>query len=409
MRSARTASRVGMHRVGRILGYLPDMSTPFLLGTFTLFLVVYGLVMTLSASTVYSLQTTGSAYTVFVRQFVWVLIGSGLLAAMSSIDPRIWRKLAIPVLAVSVALLVLVLIPGLGIEVYGSSRWLGAGIFRMQPSELAKLGVVLTVALFLERKYRLLDDPVHLMIPVLAPIGVVVAVLLLLEPDYGTTIIVGGIIFTMMFLGGARAAHLAWTGAGLVSVGAVLMVVASYRLDRLLVFLDPWSDPQGKGYQVVQSLIAIGSGGPDGLGLGASRQKWMFLPNAHTDFVYSIVAEELGLVGSFAVLVLMFGLVFACVRAARRAPDRFGSLVAGGVGTWIGLQALLNLAGVTSLAPVDGVPLPLMSVGGSNACVLMIAIGLVMAIAREGDRALARDVRAARKRGDSTTDLGSGG
>lgn len=390
-----------------VLPGLPKASTPLLLGTFTLFLVLFGLVMTLSSSTVYSLQTTGSAYTVFVRQLVWVAIGGGLLAASMSVPHAYWRKLAVPILVVSVVLLVLVLVPGVGIEVYGSSRWLGAGMLRMQPSELAKLGMVLTTAFVLERKYRLLDDPVHLIVPVLAPCGGLVAVLLLLEPDFGTTIIIAGVVFSMMYIGGARSRHLAWTGAGLISAGVVLMFASRYRLERLLVFVDPWADPRGDGYQVVQSLIAIGSGGPDGLGLGSSRQKWMFLPNAHTDFVYSIVAEELGLIGCFTLLVLLFGLVFFCVRAARRAPDRFGTLVAGGVATWIGLQGLLNLAGVTSLAPVDGVPLPLMSVGGSNACVLMLAIGMVMSIAREGDRKLERSRRAARKKLDATTDLGS--
>lgn len=378
--------------------WLPDVSTPFLLGTFTAFLVLFGLVMTLSASTVYSLQTTGSAYTVFFRQLAWIGIGAIALVICASVPPRTWRRLAVPLFVVAAGLLVLVLVPGLGINVNGSSRWLGSGSLRIQPSEVAKLGIVLVSALILDRKYKLLDDPAHMLVPLIVPCGVVVAALLLVEPDFGTTLIIAAILLVTLFVGGARLVHIAWTAGGLASAAGVMALAKQYLLARFFVFLNPWQDPQGAGYQVVQSLIAIGSGGPGGLGLGASRQKWMFLPNAHTDFMYSVIAEELGLFGSFAVLILLFGLVLFCVRAAQRAPDRFGALVATGVATWIAVQTVQNLLGVTSLAPVDGAPLPLMSVGGSSASVLMAAIGIVIAIGREGDRALARQEREVRRR-----------
>ncbi len=368
-------------------------STPLLIIVLTVALGLTGLVMTLSASPIRALQTTGSAYSIFLRQALWMVAGFGAFAAAASIRYVVWRKAAIPLLILSVVLLALVLVPGVGVTVFGATRWLGLGPLRVQPSEIAKIAVVLMCALVLERRHSKLDDIMHVTVPLIFPMLAGLALLILLEPDLGTTIMIAAIVIFMLAIAGVRLAHMtAMAGVGL-GLLVILALTASYRRERMTAFLDPWSDASEGGYQVVQSLIAIGSGGPTGAGLGASRQKWSFLPSADTDFIFAILGEELGLIGAVGVLGLITGLVLLCVRAARRAPTVFGSLVAGGVGLWIGVQAFLNIGAVTGLLPVTGVPLPLMSVGGSNAVVLLLAIGIVVAIAREGDRAFAKAER----------------
>ncbi len=228
------------------------------------------------------------------------------------------------------------------------------------------------------------------MVPLIAPIYVVVAVLLLLQPDLGSALVIGALVLTLLFVAGARLKHLAMIAGAAVAGLVVLVLTAGYRLQRLTTFLDPAADREGDGYQIWQSLIAIGSGGVTGRGLGGSRQKWSFLPNAHNDFVFSVVGEELGLVGAVAVLLLVFALVVCFARAAARAPDVFGRLVAAGAAVVVALPTILNVAGVTSVLPLDGVPLPFMSAGGSNMLVLLGLTGIVLSIARAGDRARAQ-------------------
>lgn len=352
--------------------------------------VTFGLIMTLSASSVYALDATGSAYTVFVRQSLWVGAGIIALVGCAAIPYQRWARWVPVILVIVFALLVLVKVPGVGISVNGARRWVGWGPIRLQASEFAKFGFLIAASALLARKRRDLQDPVAAMVPVVFPLFAAIAGLVMLEPDLGTTLVISAVCFLLLFAAGVRLKLL----GGVAALGAlgvtVLAFLAPYRRARMLSFMDPFKDAQGGGYQVVQGMIAMGSGGASGVGLGASRQKWMFLPNAHTDFIFAVIGEELGLIGSLVLLSLLFLLVAYCVRAARRAPDLFGTLVASGVAAWIAVQALLNIGAVTALLPITGVPLPFVSVGGSNILVLLASLGIVINIARQGDIEVAR-------------------
>lgn len=375
-----------------------DPSSVLLVGGFAGFLAVLGLAMGLSASAVFSLQEFGSPYAIFVRQAIWIAVGLAVMGVTATVDYRVWRRAGVPMFVVSVLLLCLVLLPGVGISAYGATRWLGAGPLRIQPSELAKLAVLLVCADVLARKERLLDDPLHMLVPCV-PVLAGCALLIMLQPDLGTTLSLAGIVLVMLFVAGARLGHLALLGGTGLAATLALTYLEPFRRARVLAFLDPWKHAGTSGYQVVQSLIAIGSGGTTGVGLGASRQKWMFLPNAHTDFIYAVIGEELGLVGSVIVLGLVLGLVLVCVRAARRAPDAFGRILAAGLAGWIAVQAIINVGAVTGVLPITGIPLPLVSVGGTNSVVILAAVGIVMSVARAGDREAGRRRRRTRKAG----------
>ena len=373
-----------------------DPSTVVLVGGFAAFLAVFGLAMGLSASAVFSLQQFGSPYTIFLRQAIWIVVGLAVMGMTATVDYRVWRRAGAPMLVVAAVALCLVLLPGLGISVFGATRWLGIGPLRVQPSEIAKLATLLMCADALARKERLLDDPLHMLVPCV-PILAGLSLLIMLQPDLGTTLSLAGIVFVLLFVAGARLKHLALLGGTGIALTTALAYLEPYRRARMFAFIDPWKHAGTSGYQVVQSLIAIGSGGSAGVGLGASRQKWMFLPNAHTDFVYAVIGEELGAVGSLIVLGLVLGLVLVCIRAARRAPDAFGRLFAAGVAGWIAVQAVINIGAVTGVLPITGIPLPLVSVGGTNSVVILAAIGVGRAGGRAGAGAAGRRARKRRR------------
>jgi len=355
-------------------------TTYLLLGS-TGFLVLGGLVMVLSASSISSYAQYGDPFRFFQRQAAYAAVGVGALLLTSRMRYRVWQRLALPFLAVTLLLLVFVLHPGAGVSAYGSSRWLELGPVTIQPSEIAKLALVVFAASVLARKWGKLDQLGHLAIPLL-PVWIVVAGLVMLQPDLGTTLIISGTLFSLAFAAGVRLRYLLATGIVGSALGMVLIFSADYRRVRFLAFLDPWADASNTGYQLVQSLIALGSGGWFGVGLGASRQKWLYVPNAHTDFIFSILGEELGLVGELLVLVAFGLLVFAGVRVAARATDVFGRLLAAGIVAWFGLQTLVNLGAVTGLLPITGVPLPFLSYGGSSLVVSLAAVGILWNIAR---------------------------
>lgn len=344
---------------------------------------VVGLVMVLSASSVVAEANYGSAWFFFERQVLWTLLGIATFVVVARVDYRKWRRLALPLLLVSAALLVLVLVPGVGIHVDGATRWLGAGSLRFQPTEVAKLALLLFSADLLTRRSRDLHDWRLVVAPVLAVLAIF-AVLVLKQPDLDSTIVLGLIAFTSLIVGGVRMRHLAALGLAGLSLVAVLAVSASYRRARVFAFLDPWSDASNTGYQIAQSLIALGSGGWTGVGLGAGRAKWMFLPNAHTDFIFAIIGEELGLLGCLLVVALFLAFAVLGVRASLRAPDRFGMLVAAGVTVWVVGQAVINIGAVVGLLPVSGIPLPFVSFGGSALVFTMAAAGILGNIARQG-------------------------
>lgn len=365
-------------------------------------LATIGLVMVLSASSVTSYAASGSSFTVFGRQVVWVCVGLPALWVGSRLPTRVFRMLGYPLLLGSAVLLVLVLVPGVGRTVYGATRWIDLpGSVQYQPSEAAKLALALWGADLLVRKRRLLGEWRHLLVP-LVPVAAVFAGLVMLEPDLGTTLVLIVVVLALLFVVGApgRLFGAVMVTAG--SVGVLLIATSSYRMARVTAFLDPFADPQGTGFQAVQGLYALSSGGWFGVGLGASRQKWAGgLPNANTDYIFAIVGEELGLVGTVVVLLLFAVLAYAGIRVARRTFDPFERLAAAAVTAWLLGQALINIGAVVGLLPITGIPLPLISFGGSALVVTMFAIGMLASFARRepGAAAALAARRAAPSRG----------
>jgi len=352
-------------------------------------LVIIGVVMVLSASSVLSLTSYGSAWYFFQRQLVWTLIGVIAFAVIVRIDYHHWASAVRPLLAATGVLLVAVLVPGIGVYVGGSRRWLGIGAWRFQPSELAKIALLLFAADLLTRRADELHDTRRVLRPLLLVLAVVAA-LVCLEPDLDSTVLLALIVGAVMVAGGITARHLALLGGTGIALSALLAVAAPYRRARVFTFLHPTSDPSNTGYQIVQSLIALGSGGIEGVGLGAGRSKWLFLPNAHTDFIFAVIGEELGLVGTLSVLGLFLAFAMLGIRTAQRAPDRFGMLLATGVTVWVVAQAAVNIGGVIGLLPVSGIPLPFVSFGGSSLVFTMVAAGILANVARQTPRATNR-------------------
>lgn len=346
-------------------------------------MLLVGLLMILSSSHVAAFEQKGSSFWFFNRQIVGAVLGICAAIVLSRIDYHLLRKVAAPAVVVVVFLLLLVLMPGIGTSRSGSSRWLPIGPFNIQPSEMAKLVLVLYAAHVLERKRNRIARFKELVVPVLPWAGLV-SLLVVIQPDLGTAVICASCVLIVMFLAGARTRHM----TGIVGVGMITAVALAfsegYRRARVWTFLNPWADPGGAGWQPIQGQIALGSGGWFGVGLGASRQKWSYVPNAHTDFIYAIVGEELGLAGTLGVLALFVFFIYWGIRTARKAPDRFGFLLAGGITGWLGIQALINMGAVTGLLPITGVPLPLISYGGSSVLFTLAGVGILLGIARRG-------------------------
>jgi cell division protein FtsW len=344
-------------------------------------LCIVGLVMVLSASSVDAMRNYGSSWYFFLRQTGAVVLGGIALWLTARIDYHVWRKLAVPAMLGVLFLLFCVLIPGLGQTVYGARRWLGVGPLQFQPSELAKLALILFSADVLARHPPAREGPAPLY--VIGGATTLVVGLVMMQPDMGTTLVIVGTVLTVLVLGGIQWRYL-FSGLGIVTaLGTVVAIAEPYRRERLLSFRDPFESASGSGYQVVQSLVGLGSGGLRGVGLGASRAKWGFLPNAHTDFIFAIIGEELGLFGALGVVALFVALAVYGIRAAAQAPDAFGALVAGGITAWLVGQAALNMATVVGALPVTGVPLPFVSLGGTSTIFGMAAAGIVVNIARQ--------------------------
>jgi cell division protein FtsW len=345
---------------------------------------VVGVVMVLSAGSVSAAQGyDGNSFWYFQRQVLYAGVGVGAALLVARVTPKIWRRLGAPILGVAAVLMVIAAHPSSGTSLYGASRWIDLGPVTLQPSELAKLGLVAVAATVLANKWKRLDDPLQLVIP-LAPIVAVVALLAIMQRDLGTTLILVGLVLVMLFAAGVHMRYLVVAG-GVGALGASMLIVGeTYRRTRLFsAWLDPWADRQGNGYQLIQGLIAIGSGGWLGTGLGTSRAKWDFLPNAHSDFIYAVIGEELGLVGALAVLIAFGILIYAGVRIAMHARGTFERLLAAGVIGWIGLQAIVNMGAVTGLLPITGVPLPLVSFGGTALVVTLVGVGVLASVARD--------------------------
>jgi len=341
-----------------------------------------GLIMVLSASSVTSLEVYGSPWYQFERQFMWLLIGSVALVVSMRIDYRRWRRATGPLLLLAGGLMVLVLVPGVGIAANGARRWVGSGQFSIQPAELAKLAVILFAANLLAKR----ADRVHDWRVTLQPVALVFAAfaaLLMLQPNLGTTMILAAIVLTMLFVAGVEAKPLAVLCGVLVAGATAFAFLEPFRFRRLMAFRDPWADPLSSGFQTIQSQVGLANGGLLGTGLGEGRAKWGFLPEAHTDFIFAIIGEELGLVGALTVVALFVALGLLGVRTALRAPDRFGMLLAAGVTSWILVQAFVNMGATVGVLPITGVPLPFVSSGGSSLIFTMAATGLLLNVARQ--------------------------
>ncbi|MCS7048105.1 MAG: putative lipid II flippase FtsW [Verrucomicrobiae bacterium] len=356
---------------------------PVILVVVTLALVTLGVVMLFSTSAMYARDRYGDAHYLLKRQVVWLAIGMVACGLAANCPyPRL-RVVAGVVLAVSVLLLVLVLVPGLGVKVGGARRWLSLAGMRFQPSELAKLALVLWLAHWLAREKRRLGRFGRgFLIP--ASVVAVVCGLILAEPDFGTTALVGAVAMGLIFVAGGPwrfwvpAIVLGATGFG------VLVATNPVRAQRLMAFLDLEKYKAGAGYQVWQAIMAFGSGGAQGLGLGNSRQKMFYLPEAHTDFIFPIIGEELGLLGTLGVLGAFLALVISGIVISCRARDFFGQYLGFGLTLLLGLQALINIGVVTAWLPTKGLPLPFISFGGSNLLMSLTAVGLLLSIHRYG-------------------------
>jgi cell division protein FtsW len=340
-----------------------------------------GLVMILSASSVTALQYEGSSYYYFERQLLWLFAGSIVFLISLRIDYRLWRKLAVPMVAVSMLLLVVVLLPGIGQNVNGSSRWIGVGTFGVQPSEFAKLAMLVFAADLLARRQSWINDTRVTLRPVMVAFGLF-ALLIMLQPNLGTTIVLAAITFTVLFVAGTPLASLAGWGLAGCCIAGIASMGESYRRARILAFLHPWNDPLNTGYQTIQSQVSVASGGWLGVGLGASKAKWGFLPYAHTDFIFAIISEEVGLVGAMAVVGLFVALGFLGIRTGLHTADPFGRMLAIGITTWLCVQAFVNIGAVIGVLPITGVPLPFISFGGSSLLATMAGAGILLNVAR---------------------------
>ena len=370
-----------------------DNRMDYILFITVLILLSLGVIMVLSASAPSALSETGKSYTYFVRQFIFAIIGIGIMLFISKIDYRFYKKYYWLVYAVSVLVLLLVLIPGLGREVNGATRWIGIpGLGQFQPSEITKIGLIIFYAGYLSDHESELKDFWRGFVKPLAFLLPPIAILYLVQNHLSVCLVIAAITAVMMLMAGCRLLH--FIAVGLVGVaGIVIMLIkgqtsesSSFRWDRIVTFFDPWSDATGTGYQMVQSLYAIGSGGLFGVGLGNSTQKYLYIPEPQNDFIFAIVAEELGFVGCVAIIALFGIFVWRGIVIAMKAPDMFGSLLAVGVTTLVAVQAIINIAVVTASIPTTGMALPFFSYGGTALVILLASVGILLNVSRAGSK-----------------------
>ena len=345
-------------------------------------LVTVGVVMVFNTSYFFAGERFGDPLHVFRKHLVSIALGVLCCFAASRVRSSAYERLAYPALAVVVVMLIAVLIPGVGLVRGGARRWIGFGAMNLQPSEIAKVVAVLYLARSMVRKGPRLTTFSRGVLPHFIVIGVLAA-LVVIEPDFGTAALLGVTLFAMLFAGGVRWRDLALPILSIIPLAIYAISSSPYRLRRVMVFLDPWEHPRDAGFQLVQSFLAFGSGGIFGAGLGQSKQKMFYLPEAHTDFIFSVIGEELGLIGTFMLVGLFALLAVRGLRVALNHPTVFGQLVAFGVTTVIVLQAGINMAVVLGLLPTKGLALPFVSYGGSAMLGAMTAVGVLLALSRE--------------------------
>lgn len=346
-----------------------------------LLLLVLGVAMVYSASSYYAGRVFGNKEYFLIRQLIWATVGTIAMLVVSRMDYRRIAQFSPALLLISIVLLVLVRIPGIGSKVNDAYRWFDLGFAYFQPSEMAKLSVILFFPFTLSKKPDRLDKFFKGLLPYLLIIGVIDA-LLIIEPHYSGTILVTAVAVIILFCAGAKIWHFALLAIPVVPLAIYLVISEPYRLKRVLTFLDPFSDPMDSGYQIINSLYAIGSGGLFGKGIGQSVQKNLYIPEPHTDFIFSIAAEELGFIGGVTILLLFLVLIWRGIRIAMHAPDTLGSLLAVGITSLIAVQVIVNIGVVTSSLPVTGMPLPFFTSGGSSLAFLLVGMGILLNISR---------------------------
>jgi len=360
---------------------LKRRSPDFVIFLVTVLLLSIGIIMVFSSSAIRAGVEHNDAFHFLKRQLIWALIGLAGMFSVMNIDYFRYKKWANVLLIINLLLLVLVLIPGVGIEIKGSRRWLGFGPMTLTPSEMMKISLII----FMAKSLSMNHDKVKFFFRGVVPhLGVLmlVCLLIMLQPDLGTTVAIAGTVFLMLVAAGARAGQL-W-GMALAGIGVVsaAIAIAPYRMQRVIAFMDPWKYASTWGFQTIQSLYAIGSGGLFGMGLGRSRQKFFYLPEQHTDFIFAILGEELGFIGSALIVTLFLLFVWRGLKIALTTQDTFGSLLAVGITTGIVFQAIINMGVVTGSLPVTGITLPFISSGGSSLLFTLIGVGILLNLSR---------------------------
>ncbi|MFH1171563.1 MAG: putative lipid II flippase FtsW [bacterium] len=364
--------------MARIRSHEPDY---WLLGL-SFLLIAFGLIMLSSAGAVIGYEKFGQTDYFLKQQLVSLLVGLFALLIMATIDYHVWRRFAFPILLISIALLIAVFLPGIGFAAGGAQRWIHIGSYLIQPSEIVKLTFLLYLAFWLEKRGKGMHDFTYGLLPFLFMLGIIVA-LVMKQPDLGTVSVIALVSVLVYFVAGAPWKHIATIIVGGCLALALLITIAPYRAQRITVFLNPELDPQGIGYHINQALLAIGSGGLFGVGLGGSSQKFSFLPEVTGDSIFAVIAEELGFILVCALLAVFVLLLRRGLATARKAPDPFGIYIAAGVTLWIVLQALINIGALSGILPLTGITLPFISSGGSSLVVTMAGVGLLLNISRQ--------------------------
>jgi cell division protein FtsW len=348
----------------------------------TLFLVLVGTAMIYSSSSILALEKFKDGQYFIKKQLVFVVLGLISMVILTKIDYINWKKAAYPGIILSLIMLALLFIPQIGLKRGGATRWLNMGLFSFQVSEMVKIAMVVFLAHLLARKAHLLKKFSRgVFVP--SAITAVVISMILLEPDFGTAAIIALILLCMLCLAGSRLTHLMFLAAAFIPVGVWLILHKGYRMARLTTFLDPWKDPGNTGFQIIQSMISFGSGGATGVGIGDGMQKLFYLPEPHTDFILSIIAEESGFLGVSIVIFLFAIFVYRGFMISMKAPDLFGTLLAAGLTMVIALEAVINIGGVMGIIPLKGLALPFLSYGGSSFVMSMIAVGILLNISSQ--------------------------
>ena len=343
-------------------------------------LIAFGVLMVYSASSYNAEVNYGNEYYYMFKQIIGAVLGLAAMFACAFLDYHVLVKFRYVILGISYALLILVFVPGVGVENYGAKRWINLPFFTIQASEIAKFGFIVFTASYMAKNYKKMNTFKGL-IPVLA-VGATMCVLIILEPNMSITMCVMLLMFAMLFIGGARMKHFAFLLIPVVALVPALIILEPYRLDRLMAFLNPWESPLEEGYQLIQSFYALGSGGLFGLGLFNSRQKYLFLPFSESDFIFSVIGEELGLFGAVCVILLFVLMLWRMMVIANNAKDLYGALLVTGIMSHIAIQVVLNIAVVTNTIPNTGVILPFISYGGTSLVFLMAEMGLALSVSK---------------------------